>query len=134
MSNATNGVRIKAWAGPNVGYGVVNNVTYTDFTAINIDWPIIIDQCYATSAAECARVPSRVNITNVHIARVAGSSSGKRKSVVASLKCSKGGECLNITLDDVSVEPPVKYRPATYVCENLEVGGNAKDLFNCIST
>lgn len=32
MSDAQNGARIKAWAGPNVGSGIVQNITFEYFT------------------------------------------------------------------------------------------------------
>lgn len=44
MSNAQNGARIKAWAGPNVGSGIVKNVTFDLFVESNVDNPVVIDQ------------------------------------------------------------------------------------------
>ena len=44
MSNAQNGARIKAWAGPNGGGGIVKNVTFQDFFETNVDNPLIVDQ------------------------------------------------------------------------------------------
>ena len=44
MSNAENGARIKAFAGPNVGSGIVKNVTFSHFSESNVDNPLIIDQ------------------------------------------------------------------------------------------
>ena len=44
MTNAQNGARIKCWAGPNVGSGIVKNITFEHFVEKNVDNPIIIDQ------------------------------------------------------------------------------------------
>jgi len=44
MTNAQNGARIKAWAGPNVGGGIVKNVTFDGFVESKVDNPVVIDQ------------------------------------------------------------------------------------------
>jgi galacturan 1,4-alpha-galacturonidase len=44
MANAQNGARIKAWAGPNVGSGIVKNITFDGFVESHVDNPVVIDQ------------------------------------------------------------------------------------------
>lgn len=44
MTNAQNGARIKAWAGPNVGSGIVKNITFENFFETAVQNPVIIDQ------------------------------------------------------------------------------------------
>ena len=44
MSNAQNGARIKAWAGPDVGSGIVRNITFQNFLESEVDNPVVIDQ------------------------------------------------------------------------------------------
>jgi hypothetical protein len=44
MADAQNGARIKAWAGSDVGQGIVRNITYENFVNSNVDLPITIDQ------------------------------------------------------------------------------------------
>lgn len=44
MTNAQNGARIKAWAGPNVGGGIVRNVTFDGFIESKVNNPVVIDQ------------------------------------------------------------------------------------------
>lgn len=44
MTNAQNGARIKAWAGQNVGSGIVRNITFEHFVESNVDNPLIVDQ------------------------------------------------------------------------------------------
>lgn len=52
MSNAQNGARIKCWAGPDVGGGIVKNITFEHFMESNVDNPLIVDQVsYASFAA-----------------------------------------------------------------------------------
>lgn len=44
MTSAQNGARIKAWAGPNVGSGIVKNITFENFVESKVDNPVVIDQ------------------------------------------------------------------------------------------
>jgi len=46
MTNAQNGARIKAWAGPNVGSGIVKNITFDGFVESKVDNPVVIDQVW----------------------------------------------------------------------------------------
>ena len=46
MLNAQNGARLKSWAGEDVGYGYIRNITYKNFYSKNVDWPIVLDSCY----------------------------------------------------------------------------------------
>jgi galacturan 1,4-alpha-galacturonidase len=52
MLNAENGARLKSWAGPNVGYGYINNITYDGMYVENVDWPIVLDACSPTSSSK----------------------------------------------------------------------------------
>ena len=65
MSNAQNGARIKAWAGKNVGSGIVKNITFTGFVEANVDNPVVIDQCYETSDSDGAKYPSNTYIQDI---------------------------------------------------------------------
>ena len=84
MTNAQNGARIKAWAGPNVGSGIVKNITFENFFETAVQNPVIIDQvcsvplffylswtnalncqCYMTNATVCAQFPSNTFIQDV---------------------------------------------------------------------
>jgi len=61
MTNAGNGARIKVWAGPNVGSGIVRNITYKNWIMSDVVLPLTIDQVRAESQADnkvlCSRVP-----------------------------------------------------------------------------
>ena len=65
MNNAQNGARIKAWAGKGVGSGLVQNITFAGFAESAVDNPVVIDQCYETSASDCAKYPSNTYIRDV---------------------------------------------------------------------
>ncbi|KAH7928674.1 pectin lyase-like protein [Leucogyrophana mollusca] len=135
MYNAENGARIKAFAGPGVGAGIVKNVSFSYFTEGNVDDPLVIDQCYMTNATECAAYPSNVYIQDVVFTNFYGTSSGNEKSVVASLACSPDGRCSDISVSNIYLEPPATYGNATYTCQNVNITGNAAYLFgDCATT
>jgi galacturan 1,4-alpha-galacturonidase len=50
LLNGENGARLKAWAGPNVGYGYIDNITYKDIHIENTDHPVVLDQVSAVRA------------------------------------------------------------------------------------
>ncbi|KAJ7646204.1 glycoside hydrolase family 28 protein [Mycena rosella] len=124
MSNAQNGARIKAWAGSGVGSGIVKNITFSNFIESKVDNPVVIDQCYMTSAALCAQFPSNTFIQDVWFTTISGTSTG---STVASLACSPGARCTDINVNGFSLSPPSG--TAKYVCQNVNLTGNAVALF-----
>lgn len=135
MSNAENGARIKAWAGQGVGSGIVKNITFSMFTETNVDNPVIIDQCYETSAEACAEFPSNTYIQDVWFDNISGTSSGAEKAVVASLSCSPDGRCSSVNVNNLRISPPAQYGEASYSCANVVLSGNAASLFgNCTTT
>jgi galacturan 1,4-alpha-galacturonidase len=120
MANAQNGARIKAWAGPNVGSGIVKNVTFDGFVESSVDNPVVIDQCYMTNATECKAFPSNTLIQNIvfnkcvpffidlallsrYARSIHGTSSGAEGAQVASLACSPDGRCSNVTVSNISL-------------------------------
>ncbi|KAF9026869.1 glycoside hydrolase family 28 protein [Hymenopellis radicata] len=124
MSNAQNGARIKAWAGPDVGSGIVRNVTFNNFVVSSVANPVVIDQCYMTSAADCSAFPSNTFIQDIWFNGISGTSSG---STVASLLCSPDGRCSNINVNDL--ELTAGKGTTTYKCQNVNLTGNAAGLF-----
>ncbi|KAF7782744.1 CAZyme family GH28 [Agaricus bisporus var. burnettii] len=124
MSDAQNGARIKAWAGQNVGSGIVQNITFSNFVVSNVDHPVVIDQCYMTSASECAQFPSNTFIEDIVFRNISGVSSG---STVASLNCSPDGRCTNIEVDDLNLSAPSG--PPDFECSNVVLSGDSAELF-----
>ncbi|KAJ7043092.1 pectin lyase fold/virulence factor [Mycena alexandri] len=116
MSNAQNGARIKAWAGPGVGSGIVKNVTFDMFFETNVDNPVVIDQC--------AQFPSNTFIQDVLFTNISGTSSG---ATVASLACSPDGRCSDIDVQNLNLSSPTG--PGKFTCQNVNLTGNAAPLF-----
>lgn len=130
MSNAQNGARIKAWAGPNVGSGIVKNITFDGFIESKVDHPVIIDQCYMTNATACAQFPSNTFIRDIWFNNISGTGTG---SVVAALTCSPDGRCNNINVNNLNLSAPSGV--TKYTCQNVAISGNSVSLFPaCIVT
>ncbi|KAI5198363.1 glycoside hydrolase family 28 protein [Aureobasidium subglaciale EXF-2481] len=119
LLNGQNGARLKAWAGPQVGYGYISNITYENIYIENTDAPIVLDQCYFNiNETTCAAYPSNVNITDVKFINVTGSSSGKEGGVVADLTCSPGATCSGIMLEGIDLTSP--NGTSEIVCNNIQ--------------
>ncbi|KAG2420527.1 hypothetical protein HFD88_000139 [Aspergillus terreus] len=120
LLNGQNGARLKAWAGENVGYGRINNITYKNIRIENTDKPVVLDQCYFNvDTATCAEYPSSVNITNITFENVYGTSSGKEGKVVADLVCSPNAVCSDIHLADIDLTSPAG-SPPVIICEGIQ--------------
>ncbi|WYZ36351.1 hypothetical protein EsH8_XIII_000003 [Colletotrichum jinshuiense] len=120
MVNASNGARIKAWGGSasatsakGGGTGLVQNITFEDFTMQNVDLPIVIDQCYQTSAATCAQYPSGVRISDIHYIDITGT--GGKASEVVTMVCSD--ICDDITATGTKLVGTKG--SSEYICQNI---------------
>ncbi|KAL5483251.1 hypothetical protein ACEPAI_8481 [Sanghuangporus weigelae] len=129
MSNAQNGARIKCWAGSGVGSGIVKNITFENFVESAVDNPVVIDQCYMTSAEDCAEFPSNTLIQDVVFTHISGTGTSR---TVASLDCSPDGRCGNITVSDIDLAAPSG--TAEFECQNVALSGNSASLFGTCST
>ncbi|KIK55486.1 glycoside hydrolase family 28 protein [Collybiopsis luxurians FD-317 M1] len=130
MTNSGNGPRIKAWAGEGVGSGLVQNITFQNFTVSNVDLAITIDQCYETSTAACAEFPSNVIIQDVFYDNISGAGA---ESEVASLDCSPDGRCSNISVNNLDLTGPGG--DTSFECQNVVLTGNSASLFGtCTAT
>ncbi|KAE9402726.1 pectin lyase-like protein [Gymnopus androsaceus JB14] len=131
MANAENGARIKAFAGSGVGSGMVQNITFENFIIINTQAPMVIDQCYETTAAACVEFPSNVFIQDVVFTNISGTGS---ESDVATLDCSPGLRCSNIVVNNVADLTGLD-GSKIYECQNVNITGNDASLFgNCTVT
>ncbi|KAF8911603.1 pectin lyase fold/virulence factor [Gymnopilus junonius] len=124
MTNAQNGARIKCWAGPNVGSGIVKNITFENFVETAVQNPIVIDQCYMTNATACAQFPSNTIIQDVWFNNITGTGS---ESTVASLSCSPDGRCSDINVNDVHLSGPSGQ--TKFSCQNVNITGDSASLF-----
>lgn len=98
------------------GSGYVRNITFEDYHVEKVDYPILIDQCYSTSAQQCKDYPSTLSISNITYKNVHGTSSGLLKNgTVVELLCS--GQCKNIVAKQTNITSPSG--PSQYLCRNL---------------
>jgi galacturan 1,4-alpha-galacturonidase len=126
MSNASNGARIKTWAGHGQmsgvgsgggGSGRVDNITFDKFHVSGVESAIMITQCYGEKdAAKCKADPSKVTISNVLMKDFSGSAKGKNGNV-GSIECSTSSSCKNIQLKDIHVSG------GRISCSNVKVSG-----------
>lgn len=121
MSSASNGARIKAFGGSasatstkGGGSGYIRNVTFTDFKMDAVALPIVIDQCYETSADTCKSYPSKVKISSIHYVNVTGTGSKSKK--VVSLGCSD--ICADVTAKGTKLVG--SSGKAQYFCSDIE--------------
>ena len=111
---------MKAWAGPDVGYGRISNITYRNVQIQNTDKPVVLDQCYFdVNATECAAYPSAVNITDIVFDNIWGTSSGAEGTVVVDLTCSPNAVCSNIHLSRINLTSPAG-SPPEIICDGIE--------------
>ncbi|TVY82545.1 putative exopolygalacturonase X [Lachnellula suecica] len=130
MVNAENGARIKAFGGSasktsttGGGNGYATNITFQDFKCDTVALPIVIDQCYETSASTCATYPSLVLINDIHYINVTGT--GSKSKEVVSLVCSD--VCDDITATGTKLVGTSG--SSEYYCTNI---GSTTDLdFPC---
>ncbi|KAK3940277.1 pectin lyase fold/virulence factor [Diplogelasinospora grovesii] len=122
MLNGPHGARLKTWAGPNIGYGFIDNVTFKNFWNGNNEYTAFLDPCYFNiSASMCAAYPSQVNITNVLFENFSGTTSGKYGRAVARLTCSPDAVCENIRLKNFTVTSPCG-DPPVIICDGIKDG------------
>ncbi|KAJ5432390.1 exopolygalacturonase B [Penicillium daleae] len=120
LLNGQNGARLKAWAGQDVGYGRINNITYRNIHIENTDMPVVLDQCYFDiNATECAAYPSAVNITNIVFDNIYGTSSGKNGKEVVDLTCSPNAVCSGIHLSRINLTSPAG-SPPVVICDGIQ--------------
>ncbi|KAH8152524.1 uncharacterized protein LAJ45_03364 [Morchella importuna] len=132
MHNSQNGARLKAWAGESTGYGRMNNITYKDFVMDNVDYPLILTQCYFNiNSTECAKYPSEVNISNVTFINFTGESSGSRGKLTVEVICSPNAVCEDIYMEDIEMTTP--FGDQVFTCDGV-TGGIGVDCVASNST
>lgn len=121
LLNGQHGARLKTWAGPDVGYGFIDNVTFRNFWNANNEYSAYIDSCYFNiNSTVCAQYPSQMNITNVLFKNFTGYTSGKYGRAVAKLTCSTNPNavCENIRFEDFNVQSPCGGTPLV-ICDGV---------------
>ncbi|GJC82661.1 putative exopolygalacturonase B [Colletotrichum liriopes] len=121
------GARIKTWAGPNVGYGFVDNITYKNFWVARMDYGVILDSCYFNiNETTCEQYPSGMNVSNVLFENFTGYTSGIYGNAVAKLTCSTNPDavCHNIKFKNFNVTSPCGGEPVI-ICDGIDGGIDA---------
>ncbi|KAJ2970711.1 hypothetical protein NUW58_g9615 [Xylaria curta] len=135
LLNGDNGARVKVWAGKDVGYGFVDNVTFRNFYQAHNDYTAFIDSCYFNvPEAECAKYPSKMNISNIHFENFSGYSSGENGLAVARIRCSTNPDavCDNITFKNFNITSPCGGDPVI-ICDGV-TGDTGVDCVSANST
>ncbi|KAJ2897162.1 putative exopolygalacturonase B [Zalerion maritima] len=120
LLNGQHGARIKTWAGEDVGYGFVDNITFRNFWQSANEYSAYLDSCYFNIDEEtCAAYPSGMNITNIHFENFSGYTSGKYGRAVAKLTCSSSEDavCENITFTNFNITSPCG--EAVVLCDGI---------------
>ncbi|KAK3985476.1 exo-polygalacturonase [Cladorrhinum sp. PSN332] len=133
LLNGQHGARIKAWAGPDVGYGFVDNITFRNFWNANNEYTAFLDSCYFNiNATTCAQYPSKMNITNILFENFTGYTSGKYGRAVARLSCSPNAVCENIRFKNFNITTPCGGEPIA-ICDGIK-GDIGIPCFNSTSS
>ncbi|ORY64810.1 exopolygalacturonase [Pseudomassariella vexata] len=123
LLNGQHGARIKTWAGPDVGYGFVDNITFRNFWQAANEYAAFLDSCYFNiDASTCEQYPSQMNITNILFENFTGYTSGKYGTAVARLTCSANPDavCDNITFKNFNITSPCG--EAVIICDDIRGG------------
>ncbi|KAB8204792.1 putative exopolygalacturonase B [Aspergillus parasiticus] len=119
VMNSNYGALLKSWAGPDVGYGIIDNVTFRNVYSGGNQYLGSIDSCYyLVDSSECAKYPSQVNVTNIRFENFTGYNNGEEGNVVASLVCGASSVCENITFVDWNVKSACGGDPV-YICDGI---------------
>ncbi|KAI1825928.1 family 28 glycosyl hydrolase [Xylaria intraflava] len=122
IMNGQYGALLKYWAGPNVGYGFIDNVTYRNFYAADIQYAASIDSCYwELDSDTCNKYPAMMNVTNISFENFTGYTSGKYGLAVASLRCSTDPNtiCENVTFKNFNITSPCGGDPVV-LCDRIK--------------
>ncbi|CAL1354604.1 unnamed protein product [Linum trigynum] len=99
LSDTTNGLRIKTWARPSLGF--VSNVLFHHVVMDGVKNPILIDQHYCPGHGQnCPSKASGVRVSGIRYKSIRGTS---RTQVAVRFDCSKSNPCTGITMHDVAL-------------------------------
>ncbi|GFP83126.1 polygalacturonase [Phtheirospermum japonicum] len=127
FTGSDNGLRIKTWARPSLGF--VRNINYRNIIMKNVENPIIIDQNYCPNNQGCPRQTSGIKISQVTYQNIQGTSATQ---VAMAFDCSPTNPCTAIKLNDIKITY-LKSRKAQSFCKNI--GGTIGGLImpeNCL--
>ncbi|KAL4181925.1 hypothetical protein AMTRI_Chr12g273490 [Amborella trichopoda] len=115
ISDTTNGLRIKTWAGSDSSSA--SNFTYEDIVMNNVANPIIVDQQYCPYSSCPQMGPSRVKMNDLSFKNIRGTSASK---IAVNLLCSEAFPCQNVKLDDIKLEYNGQGEASSASCTNVK--------------
>ncbi|KAL8049000.1 hypothetical protein ABFS82_07G106100 [Erythranthe guttata] len=127
FSGSDNGLRIKTWARPSIGF--VRNVSYRNIVMNNVENPIIIDQNYCPNNQGCPLQSSGIKIDQVTYENIQGTSATQ---VAMTFDCSPTNPCVGIKLKDINLTY-LDIKRAQSFCKNI--GGTSGGVIvpdNCL--
>ncbi|GLT89338.1 hypothetical protein SLE2022_073240 [Rubroshorea leprosula] len=96
LTRTENGVRIKTWARPSIGFA--RNINFRNIIVKKVYNPIIIDQNYCPSNKNCPNQSSGVKIRGVNFSNIRGTSASQ---VIMNFVCSPSNPCQGIHVQDI---------------------------------
>ncbi|CAN7047956.1 hypothetical protein IGI04_025808 [Brassica rapa subsp. trilocularis] len=131
FTGTSDGIRIKTWESSATEIAI-SNFLYENIQMIDVQSPINIDQQYCPYPPCIKKGDSHVQIQNVTLNNIWGSSMNKE---AVKFQCSKLFPCKNVQLIDVNLSYSGNGGPATALCENIEGSASGKMAPpNCLKT
>jgi galacturan 1,4-alpha-galacturonidase len=104
------------------GTGRVSNIVFEKMRVSNVEWAVMITQCYAQKNLDlCKRNPTSLALSNIVIRDISGTTSKKHDPLVGSLVCGSPNVCRNIQVSNIKVRSPSG--GSGFECKNIATSG-----------
>ncbi|ESQ35087.1 hypothetical protein EUTSA_v10009641mg [Eutrema salsugineum] len=122
FTGTSDGIRLKTWES-SVSEITVSQLLYENIQMVDVKYPINIEQNYCP-CPPCPKLgDSHVQIRNVTLKNIWGTS---RNKVAVKMHCSKTFPCKDIQLIDINITHNGPGGPATALCENVRGSARGK--------